>query len=140
MNHPYQKINHVLDTLYIGDENSVQDSVFETYQIDTVISCMKNPPKVSSGQEQHIIEIDDDEECYLKPYFSQIADLIQDRIEQKKGVLVHCAAGISRSATMVIAFLMLKRNMPFDEAYVFLKSKRKYVWPNDGFIYQLKQL
>uniref|UniRef100_A0A6B2LJQ5 protein-tyrosine-phosphatase n=1 Tax=Arcella intermedia TaxID=1963864 RepID=A0A6B2LJQ5_9EUKA len=52
-------------------------------------------------------------------------------------VLVHCDAGISRSATMVIAFLIKIQNMTLPNALKFLKTKRPEVEPNHGFLYQL---
>jgi protein-tyrosine phosphatase len=52
----------------------------------------------------------------------------------KKGnVLVHCFAGISRSATVVIAFLMKYKKMNFEEAFEFTKQKREIINPNFGF-------
>jgi len=52
---------------------------------------------------------------------------------------VHCAEGISRSATIVLAFLMLKRNMDLMEAVTAIRAKRE-VFPNNGFLKQLSAL
>ncbi len=41
--------------------------------------------------------------------------------------------GISRSATVVIAYLMAKKGMKFKEALEFVQSKREIVEPNGGF-------
>ena len=38
-------------------------------------------------------------------------------------ILVHCYAGVSRSASMVIAYFMAEKNMSFSEAFSFVKSK-----------------
>jgi dual specificity phosphatase 12 len=51
----------------------------------------------------------------------------------KGGVLVHCYAGVSRSATCVIAFLMQEKNMSFEEAFTFASKKRPVIFPNMGF-------
>ena len=53
-------------------------------------------------------------------------------------VFVHCAAGESRSATIVIAYLMWKKKMTFDKAYNFVKQKRSRIYPNFGFRQQLQ--
>jgi protein-tyrosine phosphatase len=50
---------------------------------------------------------------------------------------VHCAAGVSRSATIVIAYLIMKKNMTCEEALKFARSKRPIIDPNPGFISQL---
>ncbi len=47
------------------------------------------------------------------------------------------AAGISRSVSFVIAYLMKENMWKYDEAYNFVKSKRKTISPNSGFIQQL---
>ena len=57
----------------------------------------------------------------------------------KNKVLVHCQVGMSRSATIVIGYLMRKfPDMTLNKAFRFVKSKRPIVNPNEGFIKQLK--
>ena len=51
-------------------------------------------------------------------------------------IYVHCFKGVSRSATIVIAYLMLKCKMDLLEAVKALRATRK-IHPNDGFIRQL---
>jgi dual specificity phosphatase 12 len=53
-------------------------------------------------------------------------------------LLVHCLAGVSRSATAVIAFLMMKYKMSRDSALAEVKSKRRVIDPNDNFMRQLQ--
>ena len=49
-------------------------------------------------------------------------------------VLVHCHMGISRSATIVLMYLMLRKHMTLAEAYAYLKSVRDVIRPNEGFM------
>lgn len=58
-------------------------------------------------------------------------------IEQNKNVLVHCKAGISRSSSIVIAFIMKQKKMKFERAFEFVKNCRNCIAPNLGFIQQL---
>ncbi len=53
-------------------------------------------------------------------------------------ILVHCAAGISRSASVVIYYLMKKHSIGFDDALKMLKSKRLWVKPNEWYESQLR--
>lgn len=53
-------------------------------------------------------------------------------------MLVHCQAGISRSASIVISYLMERFSMSYDEARKYLKARRPQIDPNDGFVKQLK--
>ncbi len=47
-------------------------------------------------------------------------------------------AGISRSATIVIGYLMTTENMSLESAYKFVRKKRSLSFPNTGFVKQLK--
>jgi dual specificity MAP kinase phosphatase len=62
--------------------------------------------------------------------------LDEARIKNGK-VLVHCQAGISRSPTIVIAYLMKIKNLTHDSAYHLVKSKRGIIEPNIFFVSQL---
>mmetsp|Transcript_17993 Transcript_17993/g.24946 ORF Transcript_17993/g.24946 Transcript_17993/m.24946 type:complete len:148 (-) Transcript_17993:29-472(-) len=54
-------------------------------------------------------------------------------LEQGRAVAVNCSAGVSRSSTVVISFLLLHRNLTLRDAFTKVRSKRKYVYPNKGF-------
>lgn len=56
------------------------------------------------------------------------------------GILVHCIAGVSRSATVVTAYIMCKDHMSFREALALVKARRPRASPNSGFCEQLKYL
>jgi protein-tyrosine phosphatase len=55
-------------------------------------------------------------------------------------VLVHCAAGVSRSPTLVAAYLMLERGYSATEALDFVGKRRTGISPNTGFVEQLSAL
>lgn len=55
----------------------------------------------------------------------------------KQGVLVHCLAGISRSVTVTVAYLMSKQSMCLNEAYDFVKKCKPNISPNFTFMGQL---
>ncbi|KHN78638.1 Dual specificity protein phosphatase 14 [Toxocara canis] len=64
-------------------------------------------------------------------------DQIQEVISQGGNVLVHCVAGVSRSASICLAFLVKCRHMSLRDAYHHMASKRPLVRPNLGFWRQL---
>ena len=54
-------------------------------------------------------------------------------------ILIHCMAGVSRSSTVTIAYLMKTKNIKFNQAFEFVKEKRNKINPNNGFKKMLNQ-
>jgi dual specificity phosphatase 12 len=61
------------------------------------------------------------------------AAFIHRAIDRGGCVLVHCAAGLSRSTTVVLAYMMLHRRQTLRGAFAEVVRCRRPVWPNDGF-------
>lgn len=59
------------------------------------------------------------------------------KFENHNRVLVHCSAGISRSPSVVMAWLITRRGKSFEEAFEMVKRCRPYIMPNEGFERQL---
>lgn len=55
---------------------------------------------------------------------------IDEMRTQGRTVLVHCAAGVLRSASFVIAYIMKKKSLNFKKAYKYVKEKRSVIFPN----------
>lgn len=55
-------------------------------------------------------------------------------------LLVHCMQGVSRSASVVIAYLMESGNMSMDEALALVQSRREVANPNRGFSKHLRKI
>jgi protein-tyrosine phosphatase len=60
-------------------------------------------------------------------------------IDESEKVLVHCGAGVSRSPTIVLAYLMVVARMTLREAYDLVSAQR-FVQPNEGFTEKLMHL
>ena len=74
----------------------------------------------------------------LSLHFDRVCDFIDEGILNDEGVFVHCAFGVSRSPTLVIAFLMKKLKIGYREAYGLVRRKRPEIKPNPAFEQQLK--
>jgi predicted protein tyrosine phosphatase len=85
------------------------------------------------------VDIHDEPGTNIRSHFEAVSGFI-DRHQAhatRPGVLVHCVAGSSRSATLFIAHLMRSKSMPLEQAYRHVCSCRPCVDPNDGFRRQL---
>ncbi|XP_005999735.1 dual specificity protein phosphatase 19a [Latimeria chalumnae] len=85
------------------------------------------------------ISILDLPETDIVSYFQECFEFIEEAKVQDKVVLVHCNAGVSRSASVVIGYLMYTDRLAFREAYSVVKGARPAVCPNPGFMEQLKK-
>ncbi|XP_074278372.1 dual specificity protein phosphatase PHS1-like [Silene latifolia] len=84
--------------------------------------------------------IGDEEDSNISSIFDEACDFIDD-VEGAGGkVLVHCFEGRSRSATIVLAYLMLRKNFTLAEAWNALKKVHSRAQPNDGFARILLEL
>lgn len=72
----------------------------------------------------------------LEPTYQKILEIINKNPKSK--IFIHCAAGISRSASITIYYLMKKYSMSFENALEQLRKVRKIVNPNDWYKSQLK--
>ena len=87
----------------------------------------------------YITGLNDDSSSNLLPEFPAAVKFIMDGISEGGRVLVHCNLGISRSSTVVIAFLMYTRRWILRDARQFLKERRPIIHPNNAFYYQLSK-
>ena len=137
-NYAYHDLDEIIENLYLGDYSaSVDIHHLKDIGIKKVLTVMdyKNGPNYNPEEITHKrFAIDDFANQNIIQYFGECLNFIKG--EEK--ILVHCMAGASRSATIVIAYLMWIQKMKFNDALYFVKSKRPIVYPNDGFQKQLK--
>lgn len=83
---------------------------------------------------------DEDEAEKMIPILHEGTDFIHAALTSGGVVLVHCAAGASRSATIVLAYLLIHAGYTLFNAFDLLHSRRRATWPNDGFMASLISL
>ena len=137
-------MSKILDHLYLGNIEDINNINFiKNNDIQLIINCASEVIIPSSYENMNIsiINLKLYDDPLQKIYFNllnDISDKIDYFLKQKKGVLINCYAGISRSSTFVIAYLMNKYNMNLDDAYSFVINKRLIIQPNSGFLKILK--
>ena len=81
--------------------------------------------------------VDDSSQDDIQEFFDQVADKINEKTIEKVNVVVHCVAGVSRSTSLVLAYLMKYQKMDLHTAFSYTHSKRPVIRPNNGFFRQL---
>lgn len=142
-------INEVWPNLFLGDAYAARDKnhliqlgithvvnvAAGKFQVDTGAKFYRGTPLEYYG-----IEADDNPFFDLSVYFLPVARYIRDALNTPRNrVLVHCAMGVSRSATVVLAFLMICENMTLVDAIQTVQAHRD-ICPNSGFLRQLQVL
>ncbi|KGM00156.1 Dual specificity protein phosphatase 4, partial [Charadrius vociferus] len=85
------------------------------------------------------IPVEDNHKADISSWFMEAIEYIDSVKECCGRVLVHCQAGISRSATICLAYLMMKKRVKLEEAFEFVKQRRSIISPNFSFMGQLLQ-
>ncbi|XP_016307395.1 dual specificity protein phosphatase 18 [Sinocyclocheilus anshuiensis] len=129
----------ITDCLYIGNSKTASDSsVIRSLNITCVINATQDVSNTNIPTVDYMhVPVSDDPESRLCDYFDTVADKIQHVSDEDGRVLLHCNAGVSRSATLCLAYLMKHRCLTLAEAHALLKSLRPIVRPNSGFWRQL---
>ncbi|XP_054153561.1 dual specificity protein phosphatase 22-like [Oppia nitens] len=139
---PHDCINQIDDKLFLGSlEAATNRTLLQLYEIKLVITVMDRSVKSGDTDNEicyYHINAKDCKTTQLLDRFEETYQLIADTHGMDRGVLVHCRAGISRSATLVTAFLMKRYRLPYSEAIRVVRSKRPSVNPNAGFVTQLQ--
>jgi len=146
--------SQISDRVFLGSSACRDPTVLSRLGIKRVIALMDEKPPPVDGVECFYVHLVDDERAQLvgtcldqcltllaTPFFSvssadspsSCASSVPPR------VLVHCARGVSRSASVVIAHHMLTNRICYDDALAYVRTCRAVVRPNAGFERQLRE-
>lgn len=131
----------VLPYLYLGNaKNSADLSQLKKNGIHYILNVTPNVPNMFEDNRDFKylqIPISDHWSQNLSSFFPDAIAFIDEARSNKQGVLVHCLAGISRSVTVTVAYLMAQQSMCLNEAYDFVKKCKPNISPNFTFMGQL---
>lgn len=125
--------------LYIGDRcSAISEEVLNQYGITHIIVAGRGLKNVVFPTKSYLfLEIDDSLEQNMKVPFKLANKFI---LEATGNVLVHCYSGISRSASIVLSYMIDKCKMSYENAYDKLYSVSPRIHPNSNFVKQLREL
>ncbi|ELP91615.1 dual specificity protein phosphatase, putative [Entamoeba invadens IP1] len=136
-------VNHVteiLPTIFLTSRHSAEDELtYKQNDISAVLSLTTNNAKYPTDVQTKHCHVQDSFFFLLDQTLDESLEWIDTMVSSGKKVLVHCEVGMSRSASVVLAYLMKHNTWNFKTAFLYIKQKRPIVFPNPGFIIQLYQ-
>ncbi|XP_062854760.1 dual specificity protein phosphatase 2 [Trichomycterus rosablanca] len=131
----------ILPFLFLGSaHHSSQRELLAHCGITAVLNVSSCCPNLFEHELSYMnLRVEDNMAADIRVLFPQAIHFI-DSVKKSGGrVLVHCQAGISRSATICVAYLIHSLRVRLDEAFEFVKRRRQVISPNLGFMGQLQQ-
>ncbi|XP_027232490.1 dual specificity protein phosphatase 3 isoform X1 [Penaeus vannamei] len=144
-------MDEVYPRLYLGDcDAAMNEQYLLRHGITYILNAAGNtcgPAPVKTGPDYYKdpsivylgLNLIDLPFINISVHFETGANFIEDALSSGGKVLVHCRQGRSRSASIVAAFLMIKRDMSAAAALTGLRECRE-IRPNNGFLQQLADL
>ncbi|VDL75929.1 unnamed protein product [Nippostrongylus brasiliensis] len=126
--------------MYLGSQQDALDTDKMKRGITHVVNLSTGCPRSSSitSDENFLrIPVNDSYQEKLSPHFERAWEFLEGVRTSGNVVLIHCLAGISRSPTLAISYVMRYKNMSSEEAYKLVKEKRPSISPNFNFMGQL---
>ena len=102
--------NEIIKNLWLGDAISSLDTNFhDKHKINVVVNCTKNLGFSDDILYKYRIPVDDnlqaDQLIIMIDYIKKIVPIINEHLNKDRCILVHCAAGMQRSAIVVLSYL-----------------------------------
>lgn len=112
----------ILPGLYVGSQDTVSSMLMDERRlVSDIISCRAKPFLISINVCHWMpLQILDFPAYRIIDHFEQVFDFVENA---EQAVFVHCQQGISRSTTLLTAYLMRKYQLPYSVAYTYLQKK-----------------
>ena len=128
-------MNQITDHIWLGDMVGAGNKfLLKKNGITHILTvALGIPPKYPTIFNYKVINILDCPSANLKVHFQSCIKFIVEAIAGGGTVLVHCYAGVSRSTTIVLAYMMQELGYSLADAMKHVKKQRFFINPNDGF-------
>ncbi|XP_030571165.1 dual specificity protein phosphatase PHS1-like isoform X3 [Drosophila novamexicana] len=131
-------MGNVLPGLYVGNYRDSKDyQQLEKFKISHIIAIHDSPRRLLPDKHYLCVMASDTPDQNLSQYFSVCNDFIHAARLREGNVLIHCLAGMSRSVTVAVAYIMTATHLNWKEALKVVRAGRAVANPNTGFQNQL---
>ena len=128
-----------MSDLYAAESAATHSKFGITHVVSVMPGAVQIPKTMSSPPLVLQIPIRDTPFEELAAHLSSTTSFINDALKHRGSVLVHCVQGMSRSASVVSAYLMAKYGWSVQDAVAFVRGKYDKALPNSGFVSQLQE-
>ncbi|KFO29006.1 Dual specificity protein phosphatase 5 [Fukomys damarensis] len=131
----------ILPFLYLGSAyHASKCEFFANLHITALLNVSRRTSEACTSHLHYKwIPVEDSHTADISSHFQEAIDFIDCVREEGGKVLVHCEAGVSRSPTICMAYLMKTKQFRLKEAFDYIKQRRSVISPNFGFMGQLLQ-
>lgn len=132
--------HQVYPGLFVGDLRASMDKEsLDNNGITHIVSVMNGSGRVWKDIKYSLCHINDDGWVDLSKFFDSSVGFIEQAINNGGKVLIHCKAGVSRSVTISLAYVMKKENISPSAALKIIKEQRKVANPKPEFMRLLQK-
>mmetsp|Transcript_31457 Transcript_31457/g.88252 ORF Transcript_31457/g.88252 Transcript_31457/m.88252 type:complete len:170 (+) Transcript_31457:111-620(+) len=144
MENPHE-LSQILSWLYLGSRHArAEEAILKEAGVGLVCDCSKlEGLPVYDGISYQFYDILDCEEADIRPVLDEACEAIRgwrdadSLAESRTSVFVHCNQGVSRSASVILSYLIKHEDMTLKEAFLHVKKQRRVIMPNPGFFGKL---
>jgi hypothetical protein len=138
-----EQINEIIRNLYLGDRDvAIDPSRLADYGIQAVVCCNRElefpSSQFSPNLEYYRVDVEDMGREPIELFFPEATEFIHTQLSQERPVLVHCKAGVSRSSSVVLAYLVEYHGYSLHDAFFKVLKLRPTITPNLGFMDKLR--
>jgi len=135
----FNQVAQLTPHLYLAAATALTPQVVDRYRVTLVLNVTEELPLLYvEGARSVRVSVTDSPMTNLYQEFDTICSTIREEVAREGVVLVHCVAGVSRSATLCLAYLT-RYHCTLQEAWSHVKTIRPWVRPNYSFMEQLME-
>jgi protein-tyrosine phosphatase len=134
-------VSEIAPYLHVGGSSPANDEPeLSSRGITHIVNATVNEPNHFPARCVYLkVAVPDVESTDLQRHFARVNDFVSKARSAGGKVYIHCSAGMSRSVSLVMAYLIGVENMALIDAFRLVKSKRSIVAPNPSFMRQLAE-
>ena len=137
----YPAAQRMFDNVFLGDRRAINQEFLDRFGVQAVLSVDYSMPQPGRPLEDHLLlESNDRPDDTIEEILERGVTFLEEQLTAGRSTLVHCSMGQSRSASVIIAYLIRNRGYSFERAHRYVKHRRPVIDLNDCYIRALRKL